>query len=285
MKRILITGKGSYIGTSFIKHMEHYPEEYQVDELDVRGEAWKNFDFSKYDVVLHVAGIVHVKETKENRNLYFRINRDLAVAVADKAKSCGVGQFIFLSTMSVYATDIQHIDADTKPSPSNSYGKAKLEAEDMILSMLTESFSIAVIRPPMVYGAECKGNFRKLVKIAVLSPIFPDVKNYRSMIYIGNLCRMLAYIVNNKRAGIFFPQDMEYVCTTQMVKLIAEASGKRIHTTRIFNGLIRKLSKHVRIINKVFGTLIYGEDLSTAFADVEYISLNESIKEMYDSER
>src|SRR5699024_5618173 len=101
MKKILITGKNSYIGGKFKEWVEQWPDEYIVDEISVRGDEWKEADFSSYDSILHVAGIAHRKETKENENLYYEINQNLAIKVAKKAKKEGIKQFIFLSTMSV----------------------------------------------------------------------------------------------------------------------------------------------------------------------------------------
>ena len=85
MKKILITGKDSYIGTNFKKYLEQYPDDYYVEELDVRNESWKEFDFSQFDVVYHVAGIAHMKEIKENAQLYYTVNRDLALYIANKS--------------------------------------------------------------------------------------------------------------------------------------------------------------------------------------------------------
>ena len=100
MKKILITGANSYIGTSFEKYMEQY-DGYQIDTLDMMNPEWKNHDFSIYDVVFHVAGIAHQKETKENTHLYYKINRDLAIATAKLVKEAGVKRFVFMSSMSV----------------------------------------------------------------------------------------------------------------------------------------------------------------------------------------
>ena len=99
MKRILITGKNSYVGNSFEKWLSRYPDDYVIEKISLRDESWKEHDFSKYDVVYHVAAIVHKKEKPDMKSLYFKINRDLTVELAKKAKNSGVKQFIFLSTM------------------------------------------------------------------------------------------------------------------------------------------------------------------------------------------
>lgn len=94
-KRILITGKGSYVGTSFMKWVEQWPKEYDVVEISVRGEEWKQHDFSVYDVVLHVAGIAHVSTDPSMEAEYYKVNRDLTIEVASKAKQDKIKQFIF----------------------------------------------------------------------------------------------------------------------------------------------------------------------------------------------
>ncbi len=95
MKKILITGANSYIGTSVENWLAKESDKYKVDTVDMRDDSWKNESFSGFDVVFHVAGIAHIKETKENRSLYYKVNRDLAYETAKKAKAEGVKQFIF----------------------------------------------------------------------------------------------------------------------------------------------------------------------------------------------
>lgn len=255
MKRILITGKNSYIGTKFGEWISKYPDEYEVDSISLRDEVWKELDFSKYDSVYHVAGIAHRKETDENRELYYKINRDLAYEVAQKCKVDGVKQFIFLSTMSVYGLETGIIDEKTPLKPNNAYGKSKLEAEELIELLIDETFRVAIIRPPMVYGKGCKGNYQRLAKLALKTPIFPDIDNKRSMIYIDNLSEFIRLLINNCSSGLFLPQNSEYVNTSEMVRLIAEVHGKKIIMTRLFNPLLRVLN--VKIVNKVFGVLVY----------------------------
>lgn len=261
MKKILITGKNSYIGMSFEKWLSKYPEDYETGLISLRNSKWKRRDFSQYDVVYHVAGIAHIKETPENKELYYKINRDLAYDIAKKAKREGVKQFIFLSTMSVYGLDTGTIDEYTLLNPKNNYGKSKLEAEELIKSLENDDFRIAIIRPPMVYGKGCKGNYPKLAKLARITPVFPDINNQRSMIYIHNLSELVRLLIDNDESGLFLPQNDEYVKTSEMVKIIAEIHGKKLKMTRLFNPLFKVFK--LNVVNKVFGDLVYKEEIST----------------------
>lgn len=258
MKKILITGANSYIGTSFEKWIKQWQEDYSVDTVDMIDGTWREKSFSGYDVVFHVAGIAHIKETKENAELYYKVNRDLVYEVAKKSKAEGVKQFIFLSSMSVYGMETGIISKDTVPMPKSNYGKSKLQAEELIASLQDDDFNIVVVRPPMIYGKGCKGNYVRLEKFALNSPIFPKIKNKRSMIEINNLCEVVKQIIDYESKGLFLPQNDEYVCTSDMVKEIAEAHGKKIYMTKLFNPLLKVLK--VRTVNKVFGDLVYEKE-------------------------
>lgn len=255
MKKILITGVNSYVGKSLELWMESYPDLYSINSISLRDDSWKEMDFSKYNVVFHVAGIAHIKETKENVHLYYKVNRDLAYEVALKAKVESVEQFIFLSSMSVYGVESGVIDKNTLLKPKSNYGKSKLQAEELIMSISDASFNISILRPPMIYGLGCKGNYPRLARLALKVPFFPYIENKRSMIYIDNLCVYVKNLVDNRSHGIFLPQNKEYVCTSKMVKMIAEIHGKKIWMTKLFNPLIRFLE--INTINKLFGDLVY----------------------------
>lgn len=258
MSKILITGANSYIGTSLEKWLQQWPEDYTVDTVDMIDGTWKEKGFSEYDAVFHVAGIAHVKETKENTELYYKVNRDLAYEVAHKAKDDGVKQFIFLSSMSVYGVETGIITKDTVPSPKNTYGKSKLQAEELIAPLEEATFNIAVLRPPMIYGKGCMGNYPRLAKLALKVPFFPDIENKRSMIYIDNLCEFVRLLIDDCSRGLFLSQNKEYVCTSDMVKLIAEAHGKKIRMTKLFNPLLR--IHKTGTVNKIFGNLVYEKE-------------------------
>ncbi|NDL68715.1 NAD-dependent epimerase/dehydratase family protein [Anaerotalea alkaliphila] len=275
MKRVLITGKNSYIGTSLENWLLSEPDKYKVDTVDMKDGSWKEKDFSSYDVIFHVAGIAHIKETADNQDIYYKVNRDLAYETAKKAKQDGVEQFIFLSSMSVYGIENGVIDTSTPLKPSSAYGKSKIEAEDLINGLQDDSFTVATLRPPMVYGKGCRGNYPRLVGLAHKTPIFPKVDNKRSMIYIDNLSEFVKKLIDNRSGGLFFPQNAEYVSTSEMVRLIAEAHGRRVRMTKLFNPLLRLLN--VSTVNKVFGDLVYDMSMSEYESDYRVCGFRESI--------
>ena len=260
MKKVLITGKNSYVGVKLNRWLLQFPNEYTVDSISVRNEEWNDKDFSKYDVVVHVAGIAHIKETKENAPLYYRVNRDLAYDVAKKVKSSGVKQFVFLSSMSVYGVESGLIDKKTPLNPKNNYGKSKLEAEELISSLADTDYKIAIIRPPMIYGESCKGNYMKLSKLAISIPCFPKIENKRSMIYVDHLSEFMKLLIDNCESGVFHPQNMEYVKTSELVKEIANFHGKKIVLTKLFNPILRAIMYGA--LKKMFGNLVYDKELS-----------------------
>ena len=133
-------------------------------------------------------------------DLYYRVNRDLAIEVAKKAKAEGVKQFVFMSSIIVYGDSSSNrrvITRETVPTPSNDYGRSKLQAEQGITPLESDSFKVVILRSPMVYGKGSKGNYSKLAKLAKKLSIFPDIDNERSMIHIDNLCEFVRLMIDN----------------------------------------------------------------------------------------
>ena len=137
-KKILVTGANSYIGKNFIDYISSF-DDYSVEAISVRDDSWKDVDFGQYDVVYDVAGIAHIKETDENRHLYYEVNRDLAVALAKKAKAEGVKQFIYLSSMSVFAPACSPFSIPVFPALSMSVKILILHIPCLIASRISAS--------------------------------------------------------------------------------------------------------------------------------------------------
>ena len=289
MKKVLITGANSYIGTSVEKYIsEHYPEECTFDTVDMRDDTWKDKSFAGYDVVFHVAGIAHSdsgKISEEKAKLYYSVNTELTIKTAQKAKSDGIRQFIFMSSAIVYGESSKvgkkkMITRDTLVSPANAYGDSKVQAEKGITPLDDESFKVCILRPPMIYGKGCKGNYLTLRKFALKLKFFPYVKNERSMLYIENLSEFVRLMILNEESGIFFPQNSEYTNTSEMVKMIATVNGRKLHLIHGFGWAVKFLGLFTGLINKAFGSLTYENDMSNyEFEFVKY-SLEGSIEKL-----
>lgn len=283
-KNILITGKNSYVGESVRDHLISHG--YTVTELDMISPEWRNHDFSVYDAVFHVAGIAHSdtgKADDETKARYYAVNTNLTVETAKKAKAAGVKQFVFMSSAIVYGESgkigkSKLIAAETPPAPANFYGDSKLQAENGILPLADESFTVTVLRPPMIYGKNSKGNFVTLEKLANKMPLFPYVKNERSMLFVGNLAEFVRLVIKNNDGGVFFPQNAEYTNTSEMVKMIAAAKGKRIRLVRGFGWALKILSPFTGLVNKAFGNLSYDQALSEYPENYRLYSLAQSVE-------
>lgn len=286
MKKILITGAGSYIGTALERFLAQWPERYRVDTVDLIGGGWRERSFAGYDCVYHVAGIAHADTgavCEERKALYYSVNTELAVETAKKAKAEGVAHFIFMSSASVYGSTTpigrdNMIRRDTPLRPSNVYGDSKRKAEEGILPLAEERFKIAILRPPMIYGPGSKGNYPVLSGLAKKLPVFPAVENRRSMLFIGNLTEFVRLIIDHEAEGIFWPQNAEYSNTTEIVRMIARLYGRKILVLRGFVWALRLLSLFTKLPNKAFGNMTYDKELSVYREEYRKYSLEESIR-------
>ena len=136
----------------------------------------------------------------------------------------------------------------------------------------------------MIYGAGCKGNYNGMRSIALKAPCFPDFKNARSVLYIGNLCEFVRLLIEDGKGGTYWPQNAERVKTSDFIREIAAVHGKRIWISTGLNWLV-PIGAHVPgkvkgLVNKAFGSLAVDPKLSRSFG-VKYqiYSFKESIKE------
>ena len=289
MKRVLITGAGSYIGTSFENWIKERSDSIVTETLDMRGDTWRSKDFRGYDAIFHVAGIAHAdvgKVSEEQKAMYYKVNTDLTIECAQKAKADGVKQFLFMSSIIVYGESAGLgkelvITRDTPLAPANFYGDSKVKAEEGLLKLADGSYKVVILRPPMIYGKGSKGNYPLLAKLGRKLPFFPDIQNQRSMLYVENLCRFVSLMIENEESGIFFPQNAEYVCTSDMVQQIAKVHHRRIHMTRLFNPALKLLGRNGGriggLVNKAFGNMVYEKEMSRYRENYCIYGLSESI--------
>jgi len=293
-KKILITGANSYIGESFQAYAGKYYPDLEIDAIDMLDGSWIEKDFSAYDIIYHVAGIAHADVgsiSEEIKEKYYAVNTDLAVEVCKKAKAEGVKEYIFMSSMIIYGDSAPFgkekiINEYTIPQPTNFYGDSKLQADVAVRDLADDKFKVVVLRPPMIYGKGSKGNYPTLAKLAKKLPVFPNVDNERSMLHIDNLCEFLCQIMLVEFTTpevVLIPQNAEWSKTSEMVKEIADVSGKKVRIVGILNPAVwlgsKMPGKIGRLVNKAFGNSAYAQSMSV-YEGISYrvVDLKESIR-------
>ncbi len=282
MKKVLITGANSFVGTNIEKWLMKTPDEFQVDTVDTLNDVWKQADFTKYDTVFHVAGIAHVDPKPEMAPLYYKVNRDLTIEIAKHAKDNGVKQFIFMSSGIVYHAskslkgDVKTLD--TVPNPNDFYGDSKLQAEIGLHELDSPLFKVCILRPPMIYGPGNKGNLPRLGWLSTKTPIFPAWHNKRSMLYVENLAEFVKQCIVRQMYGVFFPQNAEYSDTVEIVRQFAKEHNHKIWISKIFNPFVWIGSFFLPAIPKMFSDSYYVQEMSKYDFDYQLVSFEKSIK-------
>lgn len=287
MTKVLITGAGSYVGESVKKYILATSTDFEIDSVDMMNDSWKQTDFTKYDVVFHVAGIAHVNADPKMEPLYYKVNRDLTVEVAKQAKASGVKQFLFMSSQIVFheskSLKSEILTKDTKPNPNGFYGDSKLQAENGLHELESESFKVCILRPCMIYGPNAKGNFPRLAKLATKVPVFPEWHNKRSMLYIDNLAEFVKQAIIRQLEGTFYPQNREQADTVEIIRYFAKAAGHKVWITKLFNPFVWLGSFVLQPINKMFATYYYDPEMSKMDFDYQLVSFDESLKRVAES--
>lgn len=280
--KVLITGAGSYVGESVRKYILSTSSDFEIDAVDTMGDNWKKADYSQYDVVYHVAGIAHVNADPKMEPLYYKVNRDLTIAVAEHAKAAGVKQFIFMSSQIVFhesqSLKSEVLTKDTKENPNGFYGDSKLQAEIGLHKLEDEDFKVCILRPCMIYGPNAKGNFPRLAKLSTKVPFFPCWHNKRSMLYIDNLAEFVKQAMLRGLSGVFYPQNKEQADTVEIIRFFAKQAGHKVWISRIFNPFVWLGSFVLQPINKMFATYYYDPSMSKMDFDYQLVSFEESLK-------
>jgi len=254
--RILITGAGSFVGANFRK----YSKFENIDEVSLLDFDPVDIHFENYDVVLHLAAIVHQSHKIEEEE-YFKVNRDLCLEVASQAKKSGISQFVFLSTLKVYggfvnSTELRNEDSEC--FPEDAYGKSKYAAEQELRKLEDDNFTVSIIRTPLVYGEGVKANMIYLVKLVERFPLLPfgKIDNRRNFTFAENLVGFIDRIIEKNASGVFITMDNSAHSTTELVTFISKALGKNMILFKL-PGLFLKLGYFFASekLDRLFGSM------------------------------
>ncbi|MCK5697244.1 MAG: SDR family oxidoreductase [Gammaproteobacteria bacterium] len=256
MSKILITGSSGFIGLA-LNHVLAYNNEpnkpmtlintyrhvkpiitdnntFVVGDIDAQTQ-WQSA-LKGVDCVIHLAARVHVmQETETDPLTAFRVvNTQGTLNLAKQAVTQGVKRFIYLSTIKVNGehTDQYAFTADDQPNPHDAYAMSKFEAEQQLLALGRDTgLEVVIIRPPLVYGSQVKGNFARLIHLVNKSLPLPlaKINNARSLVSIDNLCALIQLLITHPKAvgEVFLVSDGDDLSTSELFELLAQALGKK----------------------------------------------------------
>jgi len=286
MPKILLTGASGFIGKNYLS-ASHYQT--KTETVSLQRTEIANIDFDHIQSIVHLAGIAHRMDQPEGQ-IYYDVNTNLTTTIAQRAKFAGVKQFIFVSTIKVFGDkegfDI-HYDTSSPCEPDDDYGKSKWQAEQQLQELQDDTFSVAIIRPSLVYGAGVKGNLEKLMNLAQKGYKLPfgSIQNERSMVYVGNLIALIDTIIEKQASGVFIAGDAQALSTSQLIQNIQIAFGQNNHLFSLPMPL-RKIIKSFKpeLYKRLFCSLVVDNTTTNKQLDFQppYKS-EEGIREMVEA--
>ncbi len=255
-QKILVTGANGFIGKRFV---EYNKERFYITTLSVRDDVYKTFDFTGFDSIVHLAGKAHDMNCKDDSE-YFNVNTDITKTLATKAKSDGVKHFIYISSVKVYGKEDRGLITEKSEClPEDAYGKSKLLAEHFLQSIQDENFKVAIVRPPMVYGAGVKGNMDRLIHLCKKKYPLPlgNIGNLRTMVFVDNMIELLNTIIDQQAQGIFIPSDKKPISTDALILMIKQSLGETNNLISI-PFFLRKIIKIAKpeLYKRLFGSFV-----------------------------
>jgi nucleoside-diphosphate-sugar epimerase len=266
---ILITGANGFIGHALCRRMlaEGYHvrgavrDVTQMTALSSRvegmqvGDIGPNTDWSEaftdVDCVVHLAARVHVMNhnLEDSLAVYRYVNMAGTARLAKMAAAARVKRFVYLSTIKVNGEGkaAPYTEKDD-PEPTDPYGISKWEAEKVLYEIADQTdIEMVVLRPPLVYGPGVKANFMRLLKTVARGIPLPlaSVNNRRSLIFLGNLLdAIVTCIIHPKAAGqTFLISDGKDLLTSEMIRLMAEAMGRKSRLFSLPSGMLKTMGK------------------------------------------
>ncbi|MDP8170032.1 NAD-dependent epimerase/dehydratase family protein [Pasteurella skyensis] len=243
--KIIITGASGFVGSNLSADLGDKGN--KIEKVSLRNE---NFTFDKgADVIIHLAGKAHDTSNTSEENEYFKVNTDLTIKVFDEFLNSDIKDFFLFSSVKVATDGVEGLlREDYIATPKTPYGKSKLKAEEYLLSKeLPQGKRLFIIRPTMIHGEGNKGNLNLLYKIVNKGIPWPltSFKNERSFLSMDNLNYVISEMLNNKEiaSGIYHLADDETISTNQLIKIIANTSGKKTRLWKIPVNLIKFVAK------------------------------------------
>ncbi len=274
---IAITGANGYVGQFLCQYLasknhrviaitrEQFTQDNSENRIlaDYSNIAKAIESLSNCDTIIHLAGLAHTPNAQTQD--YYRVNVDNSLVIAKAAIKAGVKRFIFLSSIKVngemtHNTPFRH---DDKPQPLDDYGRSKLLAEETLLNYCADkAMEIVIVRPPLIWGENNKGNLATLEKAIHYRLPLPlaSLNNKRDLVSLENLSSLLHLCLNTPNISnkVLLVSDGKPLSTTQIVQQLAKQINAKAILFALPKSIIRTvgtLKRYQNIYNRLFGNL------------------------------
>jgi nucleoside-diphosphate-sugar epimerase len=260
---ILLTGATGFVGKRLARHIDqntahtltcavrqqylvHYGSEVQVDGFS-SGTDW-SAALHGQTTVIHTAARAHVMNDKSEDPVqeFRQVNVDGTLKLARQAADAGIQRFVFVSSIKANGEQTalgQPYTPEDQPAPEDPYGLSKLEAEQGLRELASETgMEVVIIRPPLVYGPGVKGNFASMIRLVEKGLPLPlgAIHNKRSLVALDNLVDLIITCIDHPAAAnqVFLAGDGEDLSTTELLRAVASAMGKPSRLVPVPSGLL-----------------------------------------------
>lgn len=274
--KIMITGSNGFVGAAISQALatsnyklvtpvrpnissaknQNLGEKDQIIDGICASTNWESF-LDGVDTIVHCAAVTDVGVGINSRHSQAlrSVNVDGTLNLARQAVSKGIRRFVFISSIKVNGDSTRPnypFSPDDNPFPTDAYGVSKYDAEKGLWKISHEAnLELVIIRPPLVYGPNVKGNFSKMIKLIELGFPLPllKIKNQRSFIGIDNLTDLVIRCITHPKASnqTFLASDDYDLSTPKLLRCMAHAMGKR---SRLFPCSPQVLSKTASFFNQ-----------------------------------
>jgi nucleoside-diphosphate-sugar epimerase/GT2 family glycosyltransferase len=198
-----------------------------LDHASLRGIA------AGIDTVLHLAGYAHAEsaDVGADAEMHWRITVEGTRAMLREARAAGVRRFVFVSSVKAAGEGGPAcIDESLANAPTSAYGRAKLAAEELVLAEGRDSdMQVCVLRLPLVYGLDNKGNIPRMAAAIARGrfPPLPETRNRRSMVHVEDVVQALALAATRPEASgkVYYVTDGAVYSTREIYDTIRAALG------------------------------------------------------------
>jgi nucleoside-diphosphate-sugar epimerase len=208
------------------------------------------------DAVIHLAARVPAEGTETEDTIFLHTNAFITERVVRAAARAGVRRFIYVSSAKAVGerSGVDSWNEDTKPQPSEAYGRSKLIGEKLARTLGAElEMEVVIVRPPMVFGPGVGGNFRQLIALARIGHWIPlplaGISNRRSTLFVHNLADALVLLSHHPAAAgqTFFISDGTARSTPDIVRAMGAARGANARLFRVSQSALIAMARFARL--------------------------------------